>query len=449
MEKASSSGLSFALAGGADTIVARSSPAGRGGLALIRVSGGETRRLAGLVCPDLDMSRGWRASLVGLFDSGGGLIDRGVALPFPAPRSYTGEDMLEVMVHGSGWVIQSTIDAFIAAGARPAGPGEFTRRAVANGKLDLVQAEAINELTLADTAWQARVARAQIEGRLSGEFAGLKEDLTELLVELEAALDFAHHEIPYDREAAVLQRDRCLARTTALLATASAGRRIRDGVRIVILGPPNSGKSTLFNLLVGAEKAIVSPHPGTTRDVVEVELEVAGVRVILQDTAGLGSTVDPVEREGIRRARDAAAGADAVVLLWPADQAMEAAPSPREHQSTLRIRSKWDLAEDESVSAPWLALSCETGEGVDELRRALAEVVTADIVDLGGEVAIAERHRGALEAAVKEMESADFELPELAAEGVRAALDSARELTGEVMTEDVLDRIFGSFCIGK
>jgi len=449
MEKASSSGLSSALAGGADTIVARSSPAGRGGLALIRVSGGETRRLAGMVCPGLEMDRGWRASLVEVLDQTGGLIDRAVALPYPAPRSYTGEDMLELMVHGSSWVIRATIEAFIAAGARPAGPGEFTRRAVANGKLDLVQAEAINELISADTSWQARVARAQIEGRLSREFARLKDDLTDLLAGLEASLDFAHHEIPYDRDAGLQGRDRCLEQTAALLATASAGQRIRDGVRIVILGPPNSGKSTLFNLLVGAEKAIVSPHPGTTRDVVEAELEVAGVRVILQDTAGLGITSDPVEREGVRRAQGAAADADAVLVLWPADQPHDEVPVPKEHQPTLRIRSKWDLAGDVVVSAPWRALSCSTGAGLQELREALAGLVAAEIVDLGGEVAIAERHRRALESAVSELESTDFELPELAAEGVRAALDAVRELTGDVATEDVLDRVFGSFCIGK
>ncbi len=449
MEKASSSGLSSALAGGADTIVALSSPPGRGGLAVIRVSGGETRRLAQAVCPGLDVDRGWRASLVKVLDPAGGLIDRAVALPYPAPRSYTGEDMLELMVHGSSWVIRTTIEAFTAAGARPAGPGEFTRRAVANGKLDLVQAEAINELTRADTAWQARVARAQIEGRLSREFAQLKADLTDLLARLEASLDFAHHEIPYDRDAGLQRRGRCLKQASALLATASAGQRIRDGVRIVILGPPNSGKSTLFNRLVGTEKAIVSPHPGTTRDVVEAELEVAGVRVILQDTAGLGITSDPVEREGVRRARGAAADADAVVVLWPAGQPYDAVPGAKEHQPTLRIRSKWDLAGDEAVTAPWLALSCSTGEGLKELREALAEVVTADIADLGGEVAIAGRHRMALESAVSELESTDFELPELAAEGVRAALDAVCELTGDVVTEDVLDRVFGSFCIGK
>jgi len=444
-----SSGWSSALADGADTIVARASPAGRGGLAVIRVSGAETRALAARVCPDLEMDRGWRASLVELRGADGGVIDRAVALPYRAPRSYTGEDMLEIMVHGSTWVVRATLDAFIAAGARAAGPGEFTRRAVANGKIDLVQAEAIDELASAETAWQARVARAQVDGRLSREFADLKGELTELLADLEAAVDFSHHDISYDDTAAGRRRDASLLRARRLLATAPAGRRIRDGVRVVILGPPNSGKSTLFNVLAGYERAIVSPHPGTTRDVVEVELEVAGVRVVLQDTAGLAATDDPVEREGIRRTRGVAADADAVLLLWPADGSEDAVPVVADDRPVLRIRSKWDLADGVGAPAPWMTVSCRLGDGVEELRQALAELVTAGVVDLGGEVAIADRHRGALETAVRELETVDLVLPELAAEGVRAALEAVRELTGEVATADVLDRIFASFCIGK
>jgi len=449
MEMASSSGWSSALVGGADTIVARSSPAGRGGLALIRVSGRETRALAEAVIPELDMNRGWRASLVELRSTDGERIDRAVALPYPAPRSYTGEDMLEVMVHGSPWIIRATIEAFVAAGARRAGPGEFTRRAVANGKLDLVQAEAINELTSAETACQARVARAQVEGLLSREFAELRGTLVDLLAEIEGALDFSHQDIPFDVDSAENRRQKGLTQVGALLATASKGRRIRDGVRVVIVGPPNSGKSTLFNLLVGQERAIVSPHPGTTRDVVEADLEVAGVRLILKDTAGLGATSDPVEREGVRRARGAAADADAVLLLWPADGARDTVPAAAENQPTLMVRSKWDLAGADEIPNGWTVVSCKTGEGVGELRNALSRMVEAEVADVGGEIAIAERHRRALEVAAAELEGADFSLPEVGAEAVRGALEAVRELTGEVGTEDLLDRIFSSFCVGK
>jgi tRNA modification GTPase len=357
--------------------------------------------------------------------------------------------MLELMVHGSPWIVAETIDACVAAGARVARPGEFTRRAVANGKLDLVQAEAINELASAETAWQARMARAQVSGLLSSRFAELKSALTDLLAQLEAALDFAHHDIPYDREAAVAGRTECVELARALLATAAAGRRVRDGVRVVILGPPNSGKSTLFNLLVGHERAIVSPHPGTTRDLVEAELEIAGVRVILVDTAGLGETPDPIEQEGVRRARGAAAEADAIVQLWPVDGHPE---SPRGHDDgvpVLRARSRWDLAGRRHAEGGWLPLSCVTGDGVAELRDALAATVVEEVVDLGGAVAIGRRHREVLERVVRELEASDFDLPELAAEAVRVALDGAGELLGEVVVEDVLDRVFAGFCIGK
>ena len=445
----SSSGWSSALAGGADTIVARSTPAGRAGLAVIRVSGGAARELAAAVCPDLEFNRGWQASLVRLLGADGEVIDRAVVLPYPGPRSYTGEDMLELTVHGSPWVIRATIDALIAAGGRQAEPGEFTRRAVANGKLDLVQAEAVNELAAAETAAQARMAQAQVSGVLSHEFSELKNGLTELLAVLEATLDFSHHEIPYDRRAALAGRARCAEDIRSLMATAAAGRRLRDGVRVAILGPANSGKSTLFNALVGTERAIVSPHAGTTRDLVEAELEIGGVRVVLQDTAGLEAATDPVELEGIRRARGAAAAADAVVVLWPADRNDRPELGAIEGQPVIRLRSKIDVDPTAAVPEGWLPLSCRTDRGMDELRRELVAAVAADVVDLGGQVAVAERHRSALETALAELESGDFEAPELAAEAVRAALDAVRGILGEVVTEDVLDRVFAGFCIGK
>ena len=416
---------------------------------MIRVSGGSTRALAAAVCPGLDMDRGWRATLVELCGADGTPIDEAVALPYPAPRSYTGEDMLELMVHGSPWIVGATIDALIAAGGRQAEPGEFTRRAVANGKLDLIQAEAVNELTSAETAAQARMAQAQVSGSLSREFSGLKRALTDLLAGLEASLDFAHHEIPYDRCGALVERDRCLEQVRALLATVTAGRRVRDGVRVAIVGPANSGKSTLFNALVGRERAIVSPHPGTTRDLVEAELEIAGVRVVLQDTAGLETSKDPVELEGIRRARGAAAEADAVIAMWPADRDDKPAVPEIEGQPVLRIRSKADLGPAGDGPSGWVALSCRTGRGMDDLGRALQNVVSTGVVDLDGHVAIAERHRAALEGARTGLEDGDFEVPELAAEAVRGALESVRELFGEVATEEILDRVFSSFCIGK
>ncbi len=452
MVKDSSSGLSSALAGGADTIVARATPAGRGGLAIIRVSGPEVRRIAARICPALDVDRGWRAALVELRGRDGSVVDRGVVIPYPAPRSYTGEDMLELTVHGSPWVVREVVDGFLAAGARPAEPGEFTRRALANGKVDLVQAEAVNDLASAETAWQARLARVRASGALSREFAGLRDELAGLLAAVEGALDFAEHEIEYRPEEVARRTAGCLDRVRGLLATAAASRRVRDGARVVITGPPNSGKSTLFNTLVGYERAIVSALPGTTRDLLEAELEIDGVRVVLQDTAGLGASDEPVEREGIRRAEGAAAAADVLLALWPADDRDDHSGSEAhagDNRPVLRVRSKADLLDGRAVEDGWLAVSCRTGAGLDRLRGTLGGVVSAGLAELGGEAAIGERHRLALEKAAAELAAVDVMAPELAAEAIRGALDAARELLGEVVSDEVLDRIFATFCIGK
>jgi tRNA modification GTPase len=449
MAKVFSSEWSSDLAGGADTIAARSSAAGRAAVAVVRVSGPATREIAAAIVPELDLARPWRASLTTVRDASGAEIDRAIAVFFRQPRSYTGEDMLEISVHGAPWIVRTTMAAACDAGARPAGPGEFTRRAVANGKMDLVQAEAINDLVRAETAWQARLARAQADGVLSKQFRALRDVLVELLARLEGSLDFSDHEA--ESELAVIEgrlRD-AVGRTRELLASAPAGRRVRDGLRVVIAGPPNSGKSTLFNRLVGRDGAIVSPHPGTTRDVIEAEIELSGVRVVLKDTAGVGVSSDPVEREGIRRATGAVAEADLVLLLTAADDDGGVVPPVPPDRPTIPIRSKSDLDPDGVPPDGWLPVSCRTGDGLSDLHRLLGSAVTEEVADLGGEWAISERHRRALESALAELDRVDLDRPELAVENVRAAAGEVGELTGEVLTEDVLDRIFGTFCIGK
>ena len=449
MAKAFSNEWSFDLAGGADTIVARSSAAGRAAVAVVRISGPATGAIAAAIAPDVDVTRPWRAALTSVRDAAGDEIDRSIAIFYRRPRSYTGEDMLELMVHGAPWIVRTIMVAACDAGARPAGPGEFTRRAVANGKMDLVQAEAVNDLVRAETAWQARLARAQADGVLSGRFGALRDGLVELLARLEGSLDFSDHEAESERAVVEERLVEVVGTTRELLATARAGRRVRDGLRVVIAGPPNSGKSTLFNRLVGREGAIVSPHPGTTRDVVEAEIEVSGVRVVLKDTAGVGASSDPIEREGIRRATGAVAEADLVLLLAAADDTAVAMPPLAPDRAAVRVRSKWDLDPHRARPDGWLPVSCRTGEGLSELHGALASAVTEGIADLGGEWAISERHRAALANALDELERVDLEHPELAVENVRAAAAAVGELTGEVLTEDVLDRIFGTFCIGK
>jgi tRNA modification GTPase len=360
--------------------------------------------------------------------------------------------MLELLVHGSPWVVNALIESSMAAGARPAGPGEFTRRAVANGKMDLVQAEAVQDLIAADTAWQARNAREQLAGALSERLQELREGLTGLLARVEGMLDFVQHGVSVENDELVRRRNGCQRTIGQMLQTAPAGERIRDGVRVVITGPPNAGKSTLFNELLGAERAIVAPDPGTTRDLIEAELEIAGILVTLVDTAGLREVSGRVESEGVRRARAAAAAAGGLIELWPADADAPLEPSEeRQGRPSIRVRSKADLLGDgeDVTSGGWLALSCVTGQGVGELRERLAEMVTGEIPDLEGGVAIGRRHRQALERALEELESCDFAEPELAAESLRWALKGIRELTGEVASEEVLDEVFRTFCIGK
>jgi len=450
MAKAFSSGWSSVLSGGADTIVARATPAGRGALAVIRLSGPATVAVAEAVCPKASIDSDRMARLVTLYDAGGDKLERAIAVSFRAPRSYTGEDMLEVTVHGSPYIVEQAVDAFVAAGARRAQAGEFTRRAVANGKLDLIQAEAINDLIAADTAWQLRLAREQLAGILSGRFAELRSAMLTLLSSLEAMLDFADDDIAEEPSDLDAQRGLCVGLLGELLATADAGERVRDGVRVVILGPPNAGKSTLFNSLCGSERAIVSPHPGTTRDVLETELDFEGVRLILQDTAGLRSSGDAVEVEGHRRAVGAATSAAVVLLLWAADGVDdEPPPDPPAGVEVVRVLSKNDLRGAKGACDGWLPISCLTGEGMETFRAEFASAVIGKIADLGGETAIARRHHSALEKALTEIEAVDSGTPELAAEGVRWALRAVEEMTGEVKSEEVLDEIFNAFCIGK
>lgn len=449
MVKAFSSELSSALVGGADTIVARATPAGRGALAVIRVSGSLTAALARRVCVDFSFADGWRAQLTGIRDAGGEAVERAVAVSFPAPRSYTGEDMLEMTVHGSPYLVETVLAAFIAGGARPAAPGEFTRRAVANGKMDLVQAEAVRDLVAADTAWQLRNAREQMMGRLSKEIGAVRAGMLSLLAIVEAAIDYEAQGIAVPSTDIATRCDGCRGQLARLTATAQAGERIREGVRVAILGRPNAGKSTLFNSLCGSERAIVSPKPGTTRDLVEAEFELGGVRMVLQDTAGLRAGGGEVEAEGHRRAVAAAAAADLAVVLWSTDDArdfdLEALPV---EVPAIRVRSKADL--DGGFAADdWLPVSCHTGAGLAALRAELTARAVGDVADLGGAVAIGARHRHALEAALRELDGCDPVRPELAAEAVRWALRAVDGLIGEVGADEVLDQVFGTFCIGK
>jgi tRNA modification GTPase len=298
---------------------------------------------------------------------------------------------------------------------------------------------------LAETAWQLRNAREQLSGALSRQFRDLREELVSLAAMIDASLEFEAQAITVEEREIREQASLCERHLGELVGSARAGARIRDGLRAVIVGPPNAGKSTLFNYLVGSERAIVSTEPGTTRDVLEADLEVGGIRMVIQDTAGLRAGGGAVEEEGHRRAVGAAAAADLVMLLWPADGPRGTDLPPG--VPVIRLRSKADLG---CTDAPgWLPISCHSGEGLDELESRLVEVALGDVADLGGAVAVAARHREALERARAALDAADWTLPELASEHVRTALRAAEMLVGTIDDEALLDEVFSAFCVGK
>jgi tRNA modification GTPase len=308
-----------------------------------------------------------------------------------------------------------------------------------------VQAEAVRDLIDADTVWQARMARRQLDGVLSQRFDALRTTLVDLQARLEAALDFEGHGIGLDVDGIESGRRDTLAAIDRLIATARVGERVRQGARVAIIGPPNAGKSTLFNALVGRERAIVAPTPGTTRDVLEAELDVAGVPVVVVDTAGMRDGGDAVEAEGRRRAQAEAERADLVLLLWPADGARP--PEPR-GANVVRVWSKADLASGD-VPDGWIPCAAVHGEGVEQMRAAIEERVTDGLAQLDDPVAVDLRHREALERARRAVARAPLAQPELAADDLTDAIRAVEELVGAVGVEDVLDALFRTFCIGK
>jgi tRNA modification GTPase len=368
-------------------------------------------------------------------------IDDGIALWFPGPNSVTGEDVAELQVHGSRAVVAALIAALSRLGLRLAEPGEFARRAFFNGKLDLVQAEAIADLVAAETEAQRRQALRQLDGELGAIYRGWSGRLLRVLAHLEAAIDFPDEDLPPETETEVLAETERLA--------IEIERHLTDGRRGV--GPPNAGKSSLLNQLAQREAAITSPLAGTTRDVIEVAIDLAGYPVVLADTAGLRDSLDVIEQEGLRRALARADAADLRLFVfdaaWPQDVA-GAAVWP--DATTLRIANKIDLGGDRmKLPIGALAISALTGEGIAGLIEVLAMRVAADY-DQAAPLLTRARHRAALEEARGALRRAlDAPLPELRAEDLRLAWRSLGRITGHVDVEDLLDVIFADFCIGK
>ena len=441
-----------------DTIVALATPPGTGGVGVVRLSGGDVERIARAMLGSLPEPR--VATYAIFVDASGAAVDTGLALYFPGPASFTGESVVELQGHGGPVVLSMLVDAAVELGARRAEPGEFTKRAFLNDKLDLAQAEAIADLIESGTAQAARAALRSLSGTFSEAVDGLAEQLTGIRVYVEAAIDFPEEEVDFLGDAELAERlSSCAAAFESLLSQAAVGRVMRDGYQVVIVGKPNAGKSSLMNRLSGEETAIVTEIAGTTRDVLRERINIDGLAVELVDTAGLRDNPDRIEEEGIRRARKAMTGADAV--LWIQD-ATEAVPDRIEEPApdgipVVIVRNKIDLSGDRpgivEGDRPVVMLSARTGEGLDALRRHICEL--AGFRDLGeGAFTARRRHVEALRDAYGHFEKGraalrDARAGELLAEELRFSQQALGRITGEVTADDLLGRIFSEFCIGK
>ena len=436
-------------AGDGDVLVARATPAGAGALAIVRLSGpaGRALALARELAPRIPVRPlARRAYLSPFLDEEGSVVDEGLVLWFASPASATGEEVVELQAHGSPAVVEMLVSSAVTRGARRARPGEFTRRALANGKVDLAKAEGIGLLAGAASRGEARRALGLFRGELSRKVAALREELLGVLVELEARLDFAD-DVDGSGEGAALSR--IVSARSALLqlgAETGAGRAFEAAPTVVIVGVPNAGKSTLFNALLGEDRALVTEVAGTTRDAVAEVFEVEGDRVRLVDTAGLRETTEMLERLGVEAAGRAAAGADLVLV---AREAGGEAPSPGdlpEGVPVLVLATKADLPGESRDGE--LRVSARTGEGMIALRREIGVRLAAS-QGLGVFEALP-RQREALLRAAAALEGIGPEVPaEIAAGAVRTGLHALGEITGETATEELLDRIFSTFCVGK
>lgn len=447
--------------GAPETIAAVATPPGRGGIGIVRISGPRVAEIARALLGALPQAR--QAVYQSFRDPSDGPIDTGIALYFPAPGSFTGEDVLELHGHGGPVVMDLLLASVLRLGARAAGPGEFSERAFLNGKLDLAQAEAIADLIDSDTQQAARSAHRSLQGQFSRRIRDLTDGLTDLRAFVEAAIDFAEEEVDFlsqtDLEAGI---ERIGSQLEAIIAGAYQGALLRDGMTVVIAGRPNVGKSSLLNALAGHDSAIVTELPGTTRDVLRERIQLDGMPVHVLDTAGLRDTEDQVEKLGIQRAWDAIAHADAILLvvddrhgLGEAEEAilrrLPQAPEP------LIVHNKIDLtgrqpALSEEPFGEALYVSARTGEGIDILNEHLKGMM--GFTGEAGTFMARRRHLEALRHARQWLDAAAGHLlveraGELVAEDLRQAQQHLGEITGEVTSDDLLGRIFASFCIGK
>lgn len=438
-----------------DTIFALASGAGRAGIAVYRLSGpgcdAVFKQLCGEVLPAPRLAK--RVRLCWENE----IIDDGVALRFKAPVSFTGEDVIEFHLHGGMAVSSALADSLLAMGVRPAEPGEFSRRAFAAGKIDLTQAEGIADLVDAETAEQRRQALRQMDGALFTLYDQWREKLLSSLAFVEAEIDFSDEDLP--GELVDIAKVNLVELADAMQEHLDDGRRgekLREGYWLSLLGPVNAGKSSLLNMLAGRAAAIVSHHEGTTRDIIEVRLDIAGIPVTLADTAGLRKTAEEVEEEGIRRARERASQSDLRLVIIDGTKLPSIDPEIEnllKEGRSLAIVNKIDQISvsipNQICGCPTLAISAKTGQGMDDLLKALIQEIGENKSAATPPLTRA-RHRAAIiEAETSIRRSLTASLPELAAEDIRVAARALGRITGSIDVEDVLDTIFSKFCIGK
>lgn len=434
-----------------ETIAAVATPPGRGGIGVVRISGADLADLAEQLVGRVPVAR--RAELADFLGADGGAIDQGLVLFFPAPRSLTGEDVVELQGHGGPVVMDRLLARVCELGARIARPGEFTERAFLNNKIDLAQAEAVADLIDSASTRAARSAMRSLAGEFSARVAEIDRAVLELRVYLEAAIDFAEEEIDFLVESDVLERLAGLETAIdSLVAESARGETLREGLDVVIAGAPNVGKSSLLNRLLAENRAIVTDIPGTTRDLLSADVEIEGVPVRLTDTAGVRVGGDRVETIGVDRARGAAARADLVLVVEDVSGVESASVLDVRDDRRLVVRNKIDLTgEPPGRSGEGINISALNGDGVDALRRAIAEVAGAAPGE--GAYLARKRHIEALTTAHGHIASArtcaEEGFGDLAAEELRQVQDRLGAIVGATSVDDLLGEIFASFCIGK
>ncbi len=462
----------------ADTIAAISTSMGEAAISVLRMSGPQSLPIASQAFKLPEKLTPRFAHLVPAVDAAGSPLDHGLLLHFKGPASYTGEDVIEFHGHGGVLVTQRVLERILACGARAAEPGEFTQRAFLNGKMDLTQAEAVMDLIHAQSTLALRAANEQLGGAIGRQAAAMQQAIIPVLAHIEAYIDFPEEDISPETGADLLRRiDAVLEQAQKLIATSEQGRILRHGARTVISGAPNVGKSSLLNLLLGFERAIVSPTAGTTRDTIEEIIQVHGIPLRLVDTAGLRESTDDIERVGIQRTERELDRADLVIEVVDASQpasAVQRLTLPDSiasrrllilNKADLGIHADWSTASEGlgtvvppiggSGSIKAIPLSCLTGEGIEPLRDAIRSIIaTAGPLAADHPIAINARHKAAFERCAERLQAAKAALesaaaPEFIALEIRDALQALGDVIGQVDVERILDVIFSTFCIGK